>query len=731
MNRFLILIIGFVIVSMTCNAQQIVVYTNHTSMILNVSEAKKLELLHYGAKLQKPEELLINKKKGVDAYPAFGLYTDYQPAFSMTQSDGNVSALLLFEDYEQQVLNNGTVKTVIRLKDDYYPVIVEMHYLAYPKEDIIEQWVNIINKGKQSIKLHEYASSYLHFKRDNYYLTHFHGSWGNEMNLKEEALDYGMKVIDTKLGVEAGDLHTAAYVLSLDKPASEDDGEVIMGALSWSGNYRLTFDVDDKKHLHIVSGINPYQSTYTLDKGENLITPKMIQTYTTKGKGQASRNMHRWARNYIIPLANQERKTLINSWEAVYFMPNEEKVKEIIDGASELGIEMFVLDDGWFGNEYPRNDAYAGLGDWQVTKEKFPNGLEAVIQHAENKGLLFGIWVEPEAVNPKSKLYEKHPEWVIQQPNRKPVYTRNQLTLDLSNPEVQDFMVETVTGILNKYPQIAYVKWDANSVITNFGSAYLGSERQTQLWVDYVKGLYSVLERIKTEYPNVIFQACGGGGSRADYGMLRYMNEFWTSDDTDAHQRIFIQWGTSHIMPAMCMAAHVSTAPNHQTGRNLPIKFRCDVAMSGRMGMEMQPKWMTDKEKTFASSAIAEYKRIRPIVQFGDLYRLRSPYDGELASLMYVSEDENQAVLFAWSMQKMIGTEYTNVRLNGLQKKQLYKIVEINIAPNEKGESTSEYPYNMKELSGEYLMSVGLNLFNSGRKQSDYQSVVFKLKKVN
>lgn len=719
------LIIGSVGLSAQTNLIEI--KTDRTAMVLNVDNKNQLQLLHYGAKLMQPEGLINAKNKFFEAYPSFGFYTEAHQPFSMTQSDGNMSALWKYESYEQEVQKNGSIFTKIKLKDAFYPVRLELNYLAYPKEDIIEQWVTIYNDGKKSVQLHEYASSFLHFKRKDYFLTHFYGSWGNEMNLKEETLSEGMKIIDTKLGVEAGDMHTAAYVLSFDKPASENEGEVVMGALSWSGNYRLTFEVDETHHLHVISGINPYLSMYTLEPKSSLHTPKMINTYSNTGKGQASRNFHRWARNYIIPKANEQRKTLINSWEAVYFMPDSEKVKKIVDGASELGIEMFVLDDGWFGNKYPRDNSKAGLGDWQVNTKKFPNGLEEVIKYTESKGMKFGIWVEPEAVNPNSELYKKHPDWVIQQPNREPVLIRDQLTLDLSNPKVQDFIVESVIGILKKYPSIVYVKWDINSVFKNFGSVYLSAAKQQQLWVDYVLGLYAALDRIKAQYPDVVFQACGGGGSRTDYGMLRYMNEFWTSDNTDAKQRLFIQWGTSHIMPAIGMAAHVSASPNHQTQRTIPLKFRFDVAMSGRLGMEMLPEHMTAEEKVFAKAAVKEYKRIRPIVQFGDLYRLSSPYESQLASLMYVAENKDKAVFFAWSMNKMIGTEYPNVKLNGLIADKMYKVEEINLPIETDGSQKSKLTIHSNVFSGDYLMNVGLSLFNNGRKQSDYQSLILEL----
>lgn len=730
MNKYIILLIC-ILADFTLVAQYkyIEVNTLNTSLVLCVNQQHNLYLLHYGSKIKNPEQLLVEKPQLYEAYPAFGFYTEFHQPFSMTQSDGNMSARWQYVSHEQQKLNKDITHTIVKMKDEHYPVRLEINYLSYLNEDIVEQWVAVYNDGKQAVKIHEYASSYLHFKRDKYFLTHFYGSWGNEMNMKEEELSYGMKIVDTKLGVEAGDMHTAAYILSFDKPATEDDAEVIMGALSWSGNYRFTFDVDVDKHLHINSGINPYLSTYTLEPKQELTTPKMIQTYTKQGKGQASRNFHRWARNYIIPISTNVRKTVINSWEAVYFMPDANNVKKIIDGASALGIEMFVLDDGWFGNNYPRNNSKAGLGDWQVNKKKFPKGLEELIEYAAEKGMEFGIWVEPEGVNPNSDLYKNHPDWVIQQPNRQPVYIRDQLTLDLSNPKVQDYVVKTVTDILNKYPKIVYVKWDVNSVFKNFGSVYLSKDKQQQLWVDYTKGLYSALERIKKSFPEVVFQACGGGGSRADYGMLRYMNEFWTSDDTDAYQRIFIQWGTSHIMPALGMAAHVSASPNHQTNREMSIKFRFDVAMSGRLGLEMQPESMSESEKIFAKSAVAEYKRIRPIIQFGDLYRLRSPYESELASIMYLNDSKDKAIMFAWSMKKMIGNEYPNVKLKGLQKDKMYSITEINLMPNANAEFKSDYQFDKSKFSGEYLMQVGVNLFN--KRRGDYQSVVFEIQLIN
>ncbi|NJM14838.1 MAG: alpha-galactosidase [Bacteroidales bacterium] len=390
-----------------------------------------------------------------------------------------------------------------------------------------------------------------------------------------------------------------------------------------------------------------------------------------------------------------------------------------------------MLDDGWFGNKYPRNSDKQGLGDWQINTKKLPNGIDNLVKETAKKGMKFGIWVEPEMVNPKSELYEAHPDWIIRQPNRTPGTQRNQYVLDLSNPQVQDFVFNAVDKILTSNPDIAYVKWDANSHFSDPGSAYLPQDLQQHIWIDYSKGLLSVFKRVADAHPHVIKQACASGGGRVDYATIDYFHEFWASDDTDAWQRIFIQWGTSHFFPAIAMAAHVSDVPNGISQRDIPLKFRFDVAMSGRLGLELQPGHMTPEEKAFSKKAIEGYKKIRDIVQLGDLYRLASPYEGDLSSLMYVSEDKDSAVVFLYQRQWHVGTHMPNIKLKGLQQEHQYSIKEINCL-------TSKSHFNKDNLlfSGDFLMQNGVEISYEGSNsalslpfRSEYKSYVLLLEK--
>src|SRR5690606_23827695 len=346
-------------------------------------------------------------------------------------------------------------------------------------------------------------------------------------------------------------------------------GRVLMGGLEWSGNFKNEFEVDPLNNLRIISGINNYASKYDLDPNETLETPKFWFTLSNQGKGEASRNIHNWARNYKILDGRGSRLTLLNNWEATYFDFDEKKLKKLIGDTRKLGVDLFLLDDGWFGNKYPRNSDNAGLGDWQVNKKKLPNGIGTLVKEAKKNDVKFGIWIEPEMVNPDSELYEKHPDWVIKQPNRPEHYFRNQLVLDLSNPEVQDFVYDIVDDLFTENPSLAYIKWDCNAIIYNAYSDHL-KDQQSELYVKYVQGLYNVLERIRAKYPTVPMMLCSGGGGRVDYGALKYFTEFWPSDNTDPLERVFMQWEYSYFYPSVAVAAHV-THWGDQT-----LKFKTD-----------------------------------------------------------------------------------------------------------------------------------------------------------
>ena len=434
-------------------------------------------------------------------------------------------------------------------------------------------------------------------------------------------------------------------------------------------------------------------------------TPEFIFTFSNNGTGEASRNLHAWARNYQLKDGQGDRMTLLNNWENTYFKFNEELLAELMKEAKHLGVDMFLLDDGWFGNKHPRNSDNAGLGDWEVMRSKLPGGIPALVQSAKKAGVKFGIWIEPEMVNPKSELFEKHPDWAIQLPNRETYYYRNQLVLDLSNPKVQDFVYGVVDKILTENPEVAFFKWDCNSPITNVYSPYL-KNKQGQLYIDHVRGIYNVLKRVKDKYPNVPMMLCSGGGARCDYEALKYYTEFWCSDNTDPIERLFIQWGFSQIFPAKAMCAHV-TSWNKKTS----VKFRTDVASMCKLGFDLGLKELNADEQTYCQNAVANWTRLKKVILDGDQYRLVSPYDGNHMSLMYTSPDKNKAVLYTYDIHPRFGEKLLPVKLQGLDAKKMYKVKEINLMPNSK----SNLAANEKTYSGDYLMKVGINAFTTNQ----------------
>ena len=641
-----------------------------------------------------------------DAFPTFGTSYVNEPALRAVHADGNTSTELAYVSHTTEQEADGVQYTEITLRDTYFPFDVVLCFNAYQKENVIEAWTVISHNEKKPVMLYNYASSHLFFSEPTYYLTQFYGEWADEMKMKEMQLTRGKKVLESKLGVRSNQHAHACFLLGLDAPAQENSGRVLGGTLAWPGSWNLTFDVDNLDNLHVICGINSFAGQYSLAKGEKFETPRMLYSYSDEGTGRITRNFHRWAKKYGIWRGDRTRTTLLNNWEATYFDFNEEVLSGIIKDASEMGFELFLLDDGWFGTKHPRNSDNAGLGDWQVNKNKLPNGLGYLVEEADRNGIKFGIWLEPEMVNPASELYEKHPDWVITQPNRPLDLSRNQLILDLSNPKVQDFVYSVVDNTMTENPGIAYIKWDCNRFVTNSGSFYLPAEKQSHLWIEYVRGLLSIFERVRAKYPDVSIMLCSGGGGRIDYASLRYFDEFWISDNTDAYNRIFIQWGATYFFPSMALASHVSVVPNHITGRTVPLKFRFDVAMSAKLGMDLQPKDMTPEEKEFSKNAIQEYYGIREIVQHGDLYRLLSPYESVRTAMMYVSEDKKDAVVFTYLLEKVInGGNNQVLYLKGLDPEKRYRLNELNKAPNTYSWFT---PLEGKTYTGAYLMEYGI-----------------------
>lgn len=481
-----------------------------------------------------------------------------------------------------------------------------------------------------------------------------------------------------------------------------------MGTLGWTGNFRFTFEVDNAGNLRVIPSINPYASNYQLPANKVFTTPEFIFTLSYNGSSEGSRNLHEWARNYSLKDGKGSRLTLLNNWENTGFNFNQEILANLMKEAKHLGVDMFLLDDGWFANKYPRNNDKAGLGDWEVNHNKLPGGIPALVDAAKEAGVKFGIWIEPEMVNPKSELFEKHPDWAIHDDNRTMYYYRNQLVLDLSNPAVQDYVYSIVESILKENPDIAYFKWDCNSPITNIYSPYL-KDRQGNLYIDHMRGVYNVFKRVKEKYPNVPMMLCSGGGSRCDYEALKYFTEFWCSDNTDPIERLYIQWGFSQFFPANSMCAHVTS-----WNKNTSIKFRTDVASMCKLGFDLGLKELSSDELIYCQTAVNNWKRLTPSIMDGDQYRLVSPYQFNHMAVNYVSKDCQQAVLFAYDIHPRFQEKLLNVKLQGLDPFKRYKVTEINLMPGQ----TSTLEANGKTFSGDYLMKVGLKVFSANHTQS-------------
>ena len=613
-----------------------------------------------------------------------------------------MTTYLYYKSHEQKSTEGGT-ETIIRLADNKYPVDVVLHYVAYEKENVIKAWSTITHREKRAVKLWRYASTMLYLKANDFYLTSFHSDWAREGQPFSEKLNPGKKVIDSKLGSRAAEMTEPFFQLGIGEEAMEDMGQVMLGTVGWTGNFQFTFEIDNVGALRIIPAIKPYASEYSLKTGEVFTTPEFVFTLSNNGIGEASRDIHDWARRYQLNMGMEDRLTLLNNWENTGFDFDQKSLAELMKDAKDLGVDMFLLDDGWFANKYPRKDDHAGLGDWEATASKLPDGIPGMVRDAKAAGVKFGIWVEPEMVNPKSELFEKHPEWVIMQPNRDTYYYRNQLVLDLSNPEVQDYVFGVIDRIMTENPDVAYFKWDCNSPITNIYSPYLKDE-QGHLYIDHVRGVYNVFSRVKAKYPTLPMMLCSGGGARMDYEALKYFSEFWCSDNTDPYERLYIQWSISKFFPAKAMGSHVTN-----WNKKASVKFRTDVCSSCKLGFDIDLKSLSKDEYSFLQQAVTNYHRLKNVILDGDQYRLISPYEKNHCALNYVSKDKKQAVLFAYDLHPRYREPQVAVKLKGLDAKKTYLVKEINL---ENGKSSAAY-CNGKTYSGSYLMNIGLDVLTA------------------
>lgn len=721
----LVLLLFYSLSSLLGSAQGVLIpiETSNNALILLADEKGDLTTLYFGEKLRNEEEYVLSASgyqlaRGyigqiASAYTPAGSRNLLEPAIAVTHNDGNTSLDLRYEGYHKEQITDNIALFSISLKDPVYSFKVVLHYKVYSEEDVIQQWTTISHTEKGEVILHKFASANLYLRGEDFWLTQFHGAWAKEMQPEESKLTHGIKTLDAKLGTRANMFQPPVFMIGIGAPATEDTGDVLFGALEWSGNFRIDLEVDPQNHLRAIAGINNFASEYYLKPGEPLETAIFTHLLAHHGKGEASRKLHSWARKYKILNGEGDRLTLLNNWESTYFDFNEAKLFDLLKDTKKLGVDLFLLDDGWFGNRYPRNSGETGLGDWEANRSKLPNGIGSLVHEAANNDVRFGIWIEPEMINPKSELYEKHPEWAIKQPHREASYfTRGQLALDLSNKEVQDYLFGVVDDLFAKNPDLAYIKWDCNGVIYNAYSYHL--KKQSHLYIEYVRGLYKVLGRIRQKYPDVPTMLCSGGGGRVDYGALQYFTEFWPSDNTDPLERIYMQWEYSYFYPALTTSNHVTSWGDQS------LKFKVDVAMMGKLGFDIVVHELPETDLQFCQQAIKTYDSIKSIIWHGDIYRLEDPKTNDFASLMYVDEKAGSAVMFNYLVNDRYdrGTKRP-IKLKGLDPAKHYQITEINTYPG-----TSSPFGDITSYSGDFLLKIGFN----PQLSTDRKSVVLFIK---
>jgi len=541
----------------------------------------------------------------------------------------------------------------VDLWDPLTDMRMELWYTVYHEYDIITRRAVVVNSSPGAVTLRSIMSATVDLPtaKHHYTMSHLSGSWARERLLTSDRLHVGTKSIHSRRGASSHQ-HNPFFIIS-DGDYSEHSGDHYAFSLVYAGGFLGHAEMTQTGHLRLAMGIDPMTFEWNLASGDAFIAPEIALAYSHTGVGEISRQLHRLMRTRLVRgnFRDRRRPTLVNSWEAMYFDVSEDRILEdLAIPAAELGIELVVLDDGWFGE---RNNDRSSLGDWWPNPEKFPNGLAGVAERVRALGLEFGIWMEPEMISVDSDLYRAHPDWPLHVGERPRTESRNQLVLDLSRPDVRDFVVDAVATVLTS-ANISYLKWDFNRHLTEAGSAYFGAAQQGEIYHRFVLGVYDIMERLVTAFPNVLFESCSGGGGRYDPALLYYMPQVWTSDNTDAIARLKIQYGTSVAYPATTMSAHVTKSPNEQNGRTTTLATRGLVALGGVFGYELDLNVLDSQEQAQIKQQLALHDRIEDVVRTGDMYRLFSPYELDpqqprLTSWMYVAADRQRAVLFAFN----------------------------------------------------------------------------------
>lgn len=647
--------------------------TRHTAYAFGLNEAKLLTHCYWGARLpfvkDYPAPFYPTQWTSPDGphhfvpeeYPGYGGTKYIDPTLKVTFADQVRDVVLEYQDFDITASPYPTL--ALRLKDTYYPLQLTLHYRVHEEYDLIERWVTLENLGEEPILIERaFSAKWTLPHGDNYSLTHLYGRHNDEFHIKREALTPGLKVIESRRIIPS---HRASPWFAIDRSASEDSGEVWFGTLAWSGNFKITAEVTEFASTRVSIGVNDWDFAWKLMPSQPFVTPFALSGYTQNGLGAASRIFHDYVRDELIPHGKVLHKILYNSWEATLFDVDEVSQSKLAEIAADMGVELFVMDDGWF---HGRNLDNAGLGDWFPDKVKFPNGLGGLIQKVNDLGMEFGLWVEPEMVNPDSDLYRAHPDWVIHFPTRARTESRNQLILNMAREDVQNYLINALDKLLTEN-HIAFVKWDMNRGVSEPGWADAPGD-QREIWIRYVQGLVHVWGMLRERHPHVIWQSCASGGGRADFGILKLADQIWTSDNTEATARLSIQEGFSQFLPANTMEAWVT-----DWGKDLvPLEFRFHVSMCGSLGVGGNLFEWDQANRESAAAHIRLYKALRPIIQFGDQYRLISSQKNAYSAIQYVSKDKSQSVLFVFRTHIPDPFNIPMIHLRGLEPEALYSV---------------------------------------------------------
>jgi alpha-galactosidase len=716
------------------------------SYIITILKNNQLGHLYFGKKLRQRtsfEHLLKMEKRGMTAcvfeedsifsldnikqeYPSYGTTDFREPAFHILQEDG--SRITNFE-YASHTITKGKPKLdglpatyvegegeattlEISLYDELIHVEIRLLYTVFESYNVITRSAAFINHGDEKVNIKRALSVSIDFFDSNFEMLQLSGSWARERHVKTRKLSTGIQSISSARGTSSSQQNP--FIALKRSGTNEFRGDVYGFSLVYSGNFLAQVEVDQYDVARVSMGINPFDFNWLLESGENFQTPEVVMVYSDEGLNGMSQTYHQLFRKNLVRgiWRDKARPVLINNWEATYFKFDEEKIVEIAKSAKKLGIELFVLDDGWFGK---RNNDKTSLGDWFVNKSKLPNGISGLAKKVTDLGLEFGLWFEPEMISKASHLYYQHPDWLIHVPNRRLSHGRNQFVLDFSRKDVVNHLYDVMSKIL-KESSISYVKWDMNRNMTEIGSSILTPERGSEVAHRYILGVYELYERLVNEFPHILFESCASGGARYDPGMLYYAPQTWTSDDTDAIERLKIQYGTSVVYPLSSMGSHVSAVPNHQVHRITSLKTRGNVAFFGVFGYELDITKLTDEEKLQVKHQISFYKKNRELILKGTFYRLRSPFegDGNIISWMVVSENQEEAIVANYQVLSQPNSGFRRINLQGLNTDIEYQIGGLP-----------------RTYYGDELMYIGVDLENQKASKSeslDFHSRIYKIK---